>query len=171
MTDEPGSPQQIICVDDQVEVRELLVEIFGARGKKVYAFADGEDALAHLRTHAPEVALVLLDLELGAGRPDGLHYLREIQASYRHIPTVILTGKGSVETAVAAVKGGAADFIEKDVYLEDKLELSVGKLERMLALSRERDKLAEANRSLQRRLDELGADGEARYAIDRKSVV
>ena len=162
---ELDSPPQIVCLDDQGEVRELLTEIFGARGKKVYAFGQGEDALAHLRTHAADVALVLLDLDLGPGQPDGLHFLREIHASHPHLPAVILTGKGSVETAVAAVKAGAADFIEKDVYLEDKLELSVGKLERMLALSRERDKLVEANRSLQRKLEALSVDSESRYTI------
>jgi DNA-binding NtrC family response regulator len=162
--DENG-PGQIVCVDDQPEVRELLSEIFGDRGKKVYAFAEGADALAHLRSHAADVALVLLDLDLGPTQPDGLHFLREIHADHPYVPTVILTGKGSVETAVEAVKEGAADFIEKDTYLEDKLELSVGKLERMLALSRERDELEQQNRSLQRQVEKLTADRQSRYTI------
>ena len=52
------------------------------------------------------------------------------------LPVIILTGKGTVETAVAALRLGAADFIEKDFYIEDRLELSLEKLDRMLSVLR-----------------------------------
>ena len=149
------SLRQIICVEDQAEVRELLTDIFQARGKEVFAFAAAEPALSHLRAHWQRVGLVVLDLDLGPGQPHGLEVLRQINADYPDLPTIILTGKGTIEMAVSAVKVGASDFIEKDPYLEEKLELSVGKIERMLDVLGEREQLAATNRALRAQVDRL----------------
>ena len=162
--------RQIVCVDDQAEVRELLSEIFSERGWEVHAFAEGKVAQEYLRDHADEVALLLLDLDLGPAQPHGLSLLREIHAVFPAVPAVILTGKGSIDAAVEAMRAGATDFIEKDTYLEDKLEISVGKIERMVALSRERDALKVQNRSLQRQIEKLVSDRESRYAIVGESA-
>ena len=163
------SGQQIVCVDDQPEVRDLLCELFADRGKRVHAFSEGTAALAHLREQAGNVSLVLLDLDLGEGVPDGLRVLRDLRSEFPELPTIMLTGKGTIETAVEAVKLGATDYIEKDTYLEDKIDISVGKLERMLTVLRERDELVASNRSLQRRVAELQRDETDRYTIVGRS--
>ncbi|MBW2733322.1 MAG: sigma-54-dependent Fis family transcriptional regulator [Deltaproteobacteria bacterium] len=144
-----------VCIDDQQEVRELLIEILGDRGRAVHAFARGDAAMEHLLRHKGSVRGVLLDLDLGSEQQDGLYWLGKIREGYPDIPTVILTGKGSVETAVAAVQAGAADFIEKDPYLEDKVSLSIEKVERLLSVTRERNELAAANNSLRREVAAL----------------
>jgi DNA-binding NtrC family response regulator len=156
---------QIVCLDDQHEVLELLSDIFTARGRKVYTFTRGEDVLAHLKTQSRAVSAVLIDLDLGPQQPDGLFFLREIRAEHPDLPAVILTGKGSVEAAVAAVQAGATDFVEKDYYLEDKLELSVEKIDRLWAVARQRDALEETNRDLRAEMSRMQADMRARHAI------
>ncbi len=131
----------IVAVDDQTEVRRLLTEIFDTRGKVLRGFASGEDAIAYLLRRAQRVELVILDLDLGPGQRTGIEICRDLRASHPDLPIIILTGHGTIDDAVAAVKAGADDFIVKDPYLEDKLELSVEKIERMMAQVRERLRL------------------------------
>jgi DNA-binding NtrC family response regulator len=138
----------IVAIDDQPEVRRLLADIFRARGRELVGFGSGEDAMGYLRAHGGEVALVVLDLDLGRGVKNGLQVLDEVRASFADIPVIILTGNATVDAAVQAVKLGAADFLVKDMYLEDKLDLSVEKIERMLTHLRERRRLEGENREL-----------------------
>jgi len=138
----------IVAVDDQPEVRRLLSDIFKGRGRELVGFDNGDDAIAYLDGHEPDVELVVLDLDLGRGRRGGIEICRDLRESYRDLPIIILTGRGSIDDAVAAVKAGAADFIIKDPYLEDKLDLSFEKIERMMTHIRERRRLEGENRAL-----------------------
>src|SRR5688572_12698708 len=138
----------ILSVDDQPEVRRLLADIFRTRGRELVGFANGDEAMTYLRSNAAEVALAVLDLDLGRGVKNGLQVLGDIRAAYADIPVIILTGNATVDAAVQAVKLGAADFLVKDMYLEDKLDLSVEKIERMLTHLRERRRLEGENREL-----------------------
>ncbi|MCG8421890.1 MAG: sigma-54 dependent transcriptional regulator [Proteobacteria bacterium] len=131
----------IVAVDDQPEVRRLLSDIFQARGKTLRSFASGDEAIAYLQPRADRVELVVLDLDLGAGQRGGIEICAELRRVHRDLPIIILTGHGTIDDAVAAVKAGADDFIVKDPYLEDKLDLSVEKIERMMAQVRERRRL------------------------------
>ncbi len=136
----------IVCVDDQAEVRRLLGEVFRARGTNVVSFDDGEDAIAWLASN--EADLVILDLDLGPGRRTGIEICRAIRGRLPDLPIIILTGHGTIDDAVAAVKAGAVDFITKDPYLEDKLEISVDKVERILQHALDRKRLEDENREL-----------------------
>ena len=136
----------IVCVDDQPEVRRLLAELFRARGREVMSFDNGEDAIAWLSNH--EAELVVLDLDLGAGRRTGIEICRELRSRLPELPIIILTGHGTIDDAVIAVKAGAVDFITKDPYLEDKLAISVEKVERILEHARDRRRLEDENREL-----------------------
>jgi DNA-binding NtrC family response regulator len=145
-------------VDDQVEVRRLLADIFTARKRKAVGFDNGDDAINYLSGTDDDVELVVLDLDLGATNRDGIAICADITAMAPDLPVIILTGSASIDKAVAAVKSGAADFLVKDPYLEDKLEISVEKIERMMAHVRERRRLEGENRSLRaanERLQEL----------------
>ncbi len=153
-----SSRPTIVAVDDQPEVRRLLTDIFRARGRQLIGFDNGEDALEYLKSHEPELDLVVLDLDLGSGRRNGIEICRDIRAAYCDLPIIILTGHGSIDDAVEAVKAGAADFIVKDPYLEDKLDLSVEKIERMMAHVTARRQLEgenEALRATNQRLREI----------------
>jgi DNA-binding NtrC family response regulator len=136
----------IVCVDDQAEVRRLLGDVFRARGGTVVSFDDGEDAINWLGDN--DAHLVILDLDLGPGRRTGIEICRAIRGSHPDLPIIILTGHGTIDDAVAAVKAGAVDFITKDPYLEDKLEISVEKVERILQHAIDRKRLEDENREL-----------------------
>ena len=141
-------PSLIVAVDDQPEVRRLLADIFHARDKTLQGFAGGDEAVEFVRANADRIELVILDLDLGRGKPTGIDVCRELRAELRDLPIILLTGHGTVDDAVAAIKAGADDVIIKDPYLEDKLDLSVEKIERMVAHVRERRRLEGENRQL-----------------------
>ena len=127
----------ILIADDQPEIRDTLAQSLVAEGRSVHACGTGAEALAYLNSGERPVGLVILDLDYGPGEPDGLEILREIRKENETLPVIILTGKGTVETAVTALRYGATDFIEKDFYIEDHLELSLEKLDRMLSVLNE----------------------------------
>jgi len=136
----------IVCVDDQAEVRRLLGDVFRARGRDVASFDDGEDAIHWLDTGDAE--MVVLDLDLGPNKRTGIEICAEIRSRHPDLPIIILTGHGTIDDAVAAVKAGAVDFLTKDPYLEDKLEISVEKVERMLGYIHDKRRLEDENREL-----------------------
>ena len=140
----------VLIADDQRELREILAEKLCSLGKEVISFSNGQRLLGHLAARPTDVELVVLDLDFGVGQPNGLEVLKEIKKHWAELPVIILTGKGSVDLAVEAVQSGAADFIEKDLYIEDKLEVEMEKVERMLAVLRENARLKAENEALDR---------------------
>ena len=153
--------RSILVADDQPEVRELLGELLTSRGHKVTFAETGEAALALLTAPKAEPPhLVVLDLDFGPGRMDGLALLKALDDRKRAAPTIVLTGKGTIGAAVAALKLGAIDFLQKDEYLEDNLDISMEKAERLMnALNVQRALKAE-NAALRR---------EREYARERLS--
>ena len=141
---------RVLIADDQPEVRELLAGKLRARGKQAEVFPTGTELLDQLAEDGEGVELAVLDLDFGAVEADGLKVLKQIRRLRPDLPVIILTGKGSVDSAVAAVQEGAADYIEKDLYVEDKLELSMEKVERMLLVLQENARLRAENETLDR---------------------
>ena len=161
--------KSVLIADDQPEMRELLAEKLRGLGKEVLAFPTGQRLIGHLDSRVGEVELVVLDLDFGAGELDGLEVLRQIKERWAQLPVIMLTGKGSIDTAVEAVQFGAADFIEKDLYVEDKLELGMEKVERMLDVLRENDRLKAENEALDRDNTYYRSELGQRYRIVSKS--
>ena len=153
----------IICVDDQPEVRRLLSDVFRARGSNVNTFDDGESAISWLASN--DADLVVLDLDLGPNRRTGIEICRAIRGKLPELPIIILTGHGTIDDAVAAVKAGAVDFITKDPYLEDKLEISVEKVERILQHALDRKRLEQENRELRATNERLRKAAGRRWQI------
>ncbi len=153
----------IVCVDDQAEVRRLLGDVFRARGSNVVGFDDGEDAIKYLESN--DADLVVLDLDLGANRRSGIEICGSIRARLPELPIIILTGHGTIDDAVAAVKAGAVDFITKDPYLEDKLEISVEKVERILQHALDRRRLEQENKALRATNERLRKASPRRWQI------
>ncbi len=161
--------KSVLIADDQPEMRELLAEKLRGLGKEVLAFPTGQRLIGHLDSRVGEVELVVLDLDFGAGELDGIEVLRQIKERWAQLPVIMLTGKGSIDTAVEAVQFGAADFIEKDLYVEDKLELGMEKVERMLDVLRENDRLKAENEALDRDNTYYRSELGQRYRIVSKS--
>ena len=138
----------IVLIDDQPAVLEHVGRLLQDRGHTVTAFANAPCARDFLRRSGRSVGLILTDLDLGAGVEAGLDFLSELRGLMPRCPIFVLSGKGTVPVAVASLKRGATDFIEKDVHLSDYIDAAVHKAEglaRMLemhaSVTRERDAL------------------------------
>src|SRR5512143_994115 len=105
-------PAEILLVEDRESLRAMLAETLTREGYSVEAVATGEEALRRL-AEGRRYTLVLTDFKMPGA--DGLDVLRAATASDATIAVVVLTGFGTVETAVTAMKMGAADFLSKPV--------------------------------------------------------
>jgi len=108
------SRSHLLVVDDEAGIRESLTSILKDEGYQVDAVASGEEALA--RATSGDFAVVLLDVWLPG--IDGLQTLSRIQAMQWPPVVIMISGHGTIETAVRATKLGAFDFIEKPLSLE-----------------------------------------------------
>lgn len=105
---------RILVIDDEVPILQSLKGILTDEGYRVVLARTGEDGLEEVRKDPP--SLVLLDVWLPG--MDGLAVLEELKRSYPQIPVILISGHGSIETAVRATKLGAFDFVEKPLSLE-----------------------------------------------------
>jgi DNA-binding NtrC family response regulator len=106
---------RILLVDDEPEICWILSRALGEVGYEVVTAESVQTAVSAFESQAPEV--VLLDLRLPDG--DGLEVLRRIRELDEHVPVVMLTGHGTIESAVRAMKLGAFDYLIKPVHLEE----------------------------------------------------
>jgi DNA-binding NtrC family response regulator len=104
----------VLVVDDERNIREGLAEALALEGHGVSTAADGEEALAVLSRE--DVDLVVTDLRMPTLAGDVL--LKRVVADWPTVPVIILTGHGTIETAVQAMRDGAYDFLTKPVDLE-----------------------------------------------------
>ncbi len=110
----------ILIVDDEADIRELVAGILQDEGYLTRTARDSDDALAAIAARRPN--LVFLDIWLQGSRLDGLQVLDAIKRENPEVPVVMISGHGNIETAVAAIKRGAYDFIEKP-FKADRLVL------------------------------------------------
>ena len=128
---------RVLVVDDDPHILEALQERLSARGFEVSLAADGDEALERASS-VPD--LILLDLELP--RRDGQSVLEELRRRGIDSTVVVITAHGSIERAVAAMRAGAWDFVEKP--------FEPARLEETLRRALERDQLVRANAALRR---------------------
>src|SRR5687768_5423408 len=115
--------QQILVVDDEVGIRELLSEILSEEGYQVRLAENAGEARAHRARARPD--LVLLDIWMPD--TDGITLLKEwASAGLLTMPVVMMSGHGTIDTAVQATRMGAAAYLEKPVPLQ-KLLSTVGR--------------------------------------------
>src|SRR5258706_6507131 len=129
----------ILIVDDETDIRELVSGILGDEGYAHPTGRDGDAAVAAISTRRPN--LVFLDIWLQGSRLDGLQLLDVVKQEHPELPVVMISGHGNIETAVAAIKKGAYDFIEKP-FKADRLVLVA---DRALETSRLRREVKELN--------------------------
>ena len=101
----------ILVVDDEADIRELVAGVLEDEGYEARSAACSDTALAALSERRP--SLVLLDVWLQGSKLDGLALLAEIKRRDPNLPVIVFSGHGTIDTAVAAVREGAFDFIEK----------------------------------------------------------
>jgi len=128
----------ILIVDDERDIRELISEILQDEGFKTRLAANSDQAMAAVNSDPP--ALMILDIWLKDSKMDGIDILMSVKRSNPDIPIVIISGHGNVEIAVAAIKQGAYDFIEKPFNI-DKLLVVIGRAMEASRLRRENQDL------------------------------
>jgi two-component system nitrogen regulation response regulator NtrX len=110
----------ILIVDDEADIRELVAGILDDEGFSTRTARDSDSALTEVANRRPH--LVFLDIWLQGSKLDGLQLLEQIKKDNPDLPVVMISGHGNIETAVAAIKRGAYDFIEKP-FKSDRLIL------------------------------------------------
>ncbi len=143
----------ILVVDDEQDIRELVAGVLEDEGYETRAAADSDGALEAIASRRP--SLVLLDVWLAGSRLDGLELLDEIKRRDPSLPVLVISGHGNLDTAVAAIRKGAADFIEKPFEAE-RLLLMVARATETERLRRE---VATLRASAGRDVDLTGSSG------------
>jgi two-component system cell cycle sensor histidine kinase/response regulator CckA len=108
---------RILVVDDEVELKNILVEALTSQGYKAAGFTSGEEALSALRGEAFDVLLT----DLMMPEMDGIMLVRESLQIDPHLVAIMMTGQGTIQTAVEAMKVGASDYVLKPFRLQTVL--------------------------------------------------
>lgn len=128
----------ILVVDDERDIRELIADILRDEGHTVRLGWNADTAFAEIEAEEPD--LMVLDIWLKDSKLDGIDILKQTKRDNPDIPIVIISGHGNVEIAVAAVKQGAYDFIEKPFNI-DQLLVVISRALEVSRLRRENAKL------------------------------
>lgn len=128
----------ILIVDDERDIRELIGDILRDEGYAVRLAGNSDACMAEINAEPP--ALMILDIWLKDSRMDGIDILKTVKRSNPDVPVVIISGHGNIEIAVAAIKQGAYDFIEKPFNI-DQLMVVVSRAMETSRLRRENSDL------------------------------
>ena len=109
----------ILIVDDERDIRELISEILIDEGYTTRLAGTADDAMREVTSQSP--GLLILDIWLKDSDMDGIDILKKVKSDYPEVPVVIISGHGNIEIAVAAIKQGAYDFIEKPFNIDQLL--------------------------------------------------
>ena len=137
----------IMIVDDERDIRELVSGILSDEGYTTRLAADSRECMSMVNAAPP--ALMILDIWLKDSRMDGIDILKRVKRDNPDVPVVIISGHGNIEVAVAAIKQGAYDFIEKPFKI-DQLKVVVRR-------AMEASRLRRENAALRRRDDGFAA--------------
>ncbi|HEX3863947.1 MAG TPA: sigma-54 dependent transcriptional regulator [Stellaceae bacterium] len=128
----------ILIVDDEADIRMAIGGVLRDEGYATREAADSAEALAAIQVRQP--SLVVLDIWLQGSQLDGIAILKRLQTEIPSVPIVMISGHGTIETAVEAIKIGAYDFIEKP-FKSDRLLLVVTRAIEAAQLRRENAEL------------------------------
>lgn len=130
----------ILIVDDEADIRSLIAGILEDEGHGTRQAANSDQAISALIERRP--SLVILDIWLQGSKLDGLDILEQIKQRHDDLPVIVISGHGTIETAVAAIRRGAYDFIEKP-FQADHLLVTIARATELDRLRREIGELRE----------------------------
>ncbi len=128
----------ILIVDDEADIRSQISGILDDEGYSTREAADSDATMAEITARMP--TLLVLDIWIQGSKLDGMQILEVVKHDYPHLPVVMISGHGTIETAVAAIKKGAYDFIEKP-FKTDRLLLILDRAIEAARLRRENEEL------------------------------
>jgi CheY-like chemotaxis protein len=150
-------PIKILIVDDDQICREILADALATLGVNVSLAGDGMEGLEKLALEPFDILIT----DLNMPRMDGLTLLQEAREHYPHILTIIITGYGSLESAIEAIRAGTYDYIQKPFKIEEIQVVTRNAIEKIRML-REKNLILEELRSAYRKLHEFEAERESR---------
>ncbi len=109
----------ILVVDDEKDIRHLVGDILQDEGYQTRLAGNSDECLQAIEEKAP--SLLILDIWLKDSQMDGIDILKHVKLNFPEVPVVIISGHGNIEIAVAAIKQGAYDFIEKPFNIDQLL--------------------------------------------------
>ncbi|EAQ06389.1 MULTISPECIES: sigma-54-dependent transcriptional regulator [Yoonia] len=109
----------ILITDDERDIRELISDILRDEGFSTRLAGTSDECMAQIAAEVP--ALMILDIWLKDSNMDGIDILKTVKRDHPEVPIVIISGHGNIEIAVAAIKQGAYDFIEKPFNIDQLL--------------------------------------------------
>lgn len=133
---------EVLVVDDEADIRDLVAGVLEDEGYSVRTAADSTSALDAIAERRP--SLVLLDVWLQGSKLDGLQILEQVKRRDPTLPVIMISGHGNLDTAVAAVREGAVDFIEKP--------FEAGRLLHLVGRATETERLKRENATLRERV-------------------
>ena len=156
--------EDILIVDDEADICSLVAGILEDEGFGSREAYDSELALHAIEERRP--SLVLLDIWLQGSRMDGLGVLEQLKRDHPALPVVIMSGHGTIETAVQAIKLGAYDFIEKP-FKADRLILVIQRAIEAARLRRENEELRLHSTTSTEMIGRSSGMNQLRQAIER----
>ena len=128
----------ILIVEDEDDIREMISGILADEGYEVRQSATSDEALVAVKARQP--SLIVLDVWLKGSSMDGIELLDNLKGIYPNLPVIIISGHGTVETAVSAIRKGAYDYIVKP-FKADKLLVTVSRALENSRLRQENEEL------------------------------
>src|SRR5215472_7138355 len=128
----------ILIVDDEADIRMLIAGVLKDEGYATRDAADTAETWGAIQARQP--TLVILDIWLQGSGLEGIEILKQLRAEMPSVPVVMISGHGTIETAVEAIKIGAYDFLEKP-FKSDRLLLMVERAIEAAQLRRENEEL------------------------------
>ncbi len=156
--------QDILVVDDEADIRDLVSGILEDDGHQVRTARDSDEALNAFGKRKP--SLIVLDIWLQGSRMDGLDLLANFKEIDPDMPVVVISGHGTIETAVAAIRKGAYDFVEKP-FTADRLLHVVSRALETRRLKRENTELKVRSAASDNLIGSSAVMAALRAAIDR----
>ena len=154
----------ILIVDDEADIRELISGLLEDEGHGTRGAKDSDEARGAIEERRP--SLVILDIWLQGSQLDGLEVLDRIMKMHPELPVVIISGHGNIETAVAAIKRGAYDYIEKP-FKADRLVLVTARALEASQLRRENRELKERSSQSFEMIGRSAAISQLRHSIQK----
>ena len=154
----------VLVVDDEADIRLLICGLLDDEGHRTREAGDADATLAAVKARQPDV--IILDVWLRDSRLDGLELLRALTLEFPTLPIVMISGHSTIETAVAAIKHGAYDFIEKP-FKADRLLLMVERAVESGRLKRENAELRRRFVNSAELIGKTAAINQVRHQIER----
>ena len=158
--------KDIIIVDDEKDIRELISGILSDEGFETRLAKDIDSLKIELIKRVP--SLILLDVWLDQSNADGIDILKVLKKSYPYIPVIMISGHGTIDMAINALKIGAFDFIEKP-FDSNILVMSITRAIEISDLKRQNKQLLKDNNSISAYLGKSHIASNIRSAVEKVS--